>query len=166
VGVSPNDGVLGFALGAEMPIETFAAAATADVGGAHAKRRGYLADGPPVAWRETVDAATGEPCVVAPAADGTQRCLPAAEEFVAYYTDSTCSRTAFAHARTGCPADAPHFVRDAVTPRAFVVGEALPAIFTSAGGACTPFTPVVPSDLFAADEAAPDRFPLAVRVTE
>ncbi len=139
---------------------------TVDVGGSRAARRGYAADGPPVSWREIVDPATGEPCVVATASDGVRRCVPAAEEFVAYYTDATCTRPAFAHARTGCPADSPRFVRDAATPRTFAVGEALTAIFTSAGGGCRRFEPVVPSDLFAADELAPDRFPLARRFTE
>jgi hypothetical protein len=160
--VLATDGaVLGFAVGAEIPIESFAVVTTVDVGRGVAKRRGYGAGGAPVAWREVVDATTNEPCSVAKAADGELRCVPAAAELVAYYTDAACTQPGFAHATTGCDDALPHFVHDLATARAFEVGPAAKQLFESKNGTCRAFTPVVASSIFSATEAAPDRFPLA-----
>jgi hypothetical protein len=165
-----DDGTLSFAIGDEIPIESFAAVTTTDVGHGVVKRRGYGAGAAPVAWGEVVDAKTNEPCVVTKDPDGTLRCLPAVGELVAYYTDSSCTQPGFAHVLTGCAATddvpMPRFVRDSSTGRAFEVGARADRLFESKNGACTPFTPVVTSTLFGANEVSVESYATAVELTD
>jgi hypothetical protein len=157
-----------FQLGAAVPVSAFEPVSSVDVGGARVRRRA-VGSGSPVAWTEVVDAETGEPCDVLATADGTLRCLPAAAEAIAFFADSGCSEPAFARPRERCEAGAsPRFVRDAldVPPRVFEVGRELAAIYSLEAGQCVPFTPSVPSQLFAASEIDTSGFATAVLAVE
>jgi len=154
------------ALGEAVPASAFSVATVVDVGGARVRRRSTRGDGPEaVTWTEIVDVATSEACVVAPATDGTLRCLPGAAEVVNLYAEDTCASPAFAHPLTGCEGGRfARVVRDALdTPaRAFEATGDLAVAFTrDPSGRCTRFTPAVPSRLFAARELPPSRFPPA-----
>lgn len=154
-------GSFAFVVGPPIAPAAFARATYADVGSGPVRRRSF--DG--VVLGALVDAASGEPCVVAPAADDVSRCLPAQSELVAYFADDACATPAFAHPLTGCESGAlATLVRDGA--KAYAVGAEVSSLFELRGGACAPFTPTVRSRTFEARELPPSRFARAREVDD
>jgi hypothetical protein len=161
--------VLAYRLGDPIADAAYEPVVAVDVGTSRVRRRGAAAGSDtPVTWTELVDGVTGEPCDVYPIADGTLRCLPAASAGVSFFADPACTEPAFA-LPTGCEtgADA-HFVHDSfdAAARAFEVVRPIDAIYEMAASKCVPFTPIVPSRLYAVKEIDATTFPLATELVE